>query len=60
MRYGICLPNFTDLASREAIEAAADVAGRLGWEAVWTTDHVLVDRSERAATIGSTSTPSRP
>jgi probable F420-dependent oxidoreductase len=49
MRYGICLPNFTDLASREAIEAAADVADRLGCEAVWTTDHVLVDRSERAA-----------
>ena len=49
MRYGICLPNFTDLASPEAIEAAADVADRLGWEAVWTTDHVLVDRSERAA-----------
>ena len=49
MRYGICLPNFTDLASREAIEAAADVADRLGWEAVWTTDHVLVDRSERSA-----------
>ncbi len=49
MRYGICLPNFTDLASPEAIEAAADVADRLGWEAVWTTDHVLVDRSERSA-----------
>ena len=49
MRYGICLPNFTDLASPEAIEAAADVAERLGWEAVWTTDHVLVDHSARAA-----------
>ena len=49
MRYGICLPNFTDLASPEAIEAAADVADRLGWEAVWTTDHVLVDRSARSS-----------
>jgi probable F420-dependent oxidoreductase len=49
MRYGICLPNFTDLASPEAIEAAADVADRLGWEAVWTTDHVLVDRSDRSS-----------
>ena len=46
MRYGICLPNFTDLASAEAIEAAAEVAERLGWETVWTTDHVLTDRSE--------------
>jgi probable F420-dependent oxidoreductase len=49
MKYGICLPNFTDLASPEAIEAAADAAERLGWEAVWTTDHVLVDRSDVAA-----------
>jgi probable F420-dependent oxidoreductase len=49
MRYGICLPNFTDLASPEAIEAAADVAERLSWEAAWTTDHVLVDRGEDSA-----------
>jgi probable F420-dependent oxidoreductase len=48
MRYGICLPNFTDVASPDAIEAAAAVAERLGWEAVWTTDHVLVDRGKDA------------
>jgi probable F420-dependent oxidoreductase len=44
MRYGIALPNFTDFASPDAIEAAAAVAERLGWDSVWTTDHVLVDR----------------
>ncbi len=49
MRYGLCLPNFTNLASPEAIDAAAAVAERLGWEAVWTTDHVLVDNSTEAA-----------
>ena len=49
MRYGIALPNFTNVASEEAIEAAAGVAERLGWDAVWTTDHVLVDRGEQAA-----------
>jgi probable F420-dependent oxidoreductase len=49
MRYGLCLPNFTDLASTDAIEAAAEAADRLGWEAVWTTDHVLIDRSARGA-----------
>ncbi|HSL34488.1 MAG TPA: TIGR03619 family F420-dependent LLM class oxidoreductase [Candidatus Limnocylindrales bacterium] len=48
MRYGICLPNFTGLATPESIEAAADLAERLGWNAVWTTDHVLVDRGEDA------------
>lgn len=49
MRYGIALPNFTDVASPEAIESAAAVAERLGWDAVWTTDHVLVDRGDAAA-----------
>jgi len=49
MRYGLALPNFTDIASTEAIEAAADAADRLGFESVWTTDHVLVDRGNDAA-----------
>jgi probable F420-dependent oxidoreductase len=46
MRYGLCLPNFTNLASTAAIDAVADAAGKLGYESVWTTDHVLVDRGK--------------
>jgi len=42
MEFGLCLPNFREGASPEAIEAAAEVAERLGWSTVWTTDHVLV------------------
>ena len=49
MRYGLCLPNFTSLASPEAIDAAAAAAERLGWDSVWTTDHVLVDASDDAS-----------
>ncbi len=45
MEFGLCLPNFPDGASTEGIEAGAGVADRLGWEAVWTTDHVLVPHS---------------
>ena len=49
MRYGLCLPNFTSLASPKAIDAAAAAAERLGWHSVWTTDHILVDSSEVAS-----------
>jgi probable F420-dependent oxidoreductase len=46
MEYGLALPNFPDGASREGIEAGADIADRQGWSTVWTTDHVLVPRSD--------------
>jgi probable F420-dependent oxidoreductase len=49
MRYGLCLPNYTALASPEAIEAGAATAERLGWDSVWATDHVLVDSSDGAS-----------
>ena len=45
MDYGLALPNFPDGASPEGIEAAAEVAERLGWSTVWTTDHVLVNQA---------------
>ena len=48
MDYGLCLPNFPEGASPEGIEAAAEVAERLGWSTVWTTDHVLVPRDNDA------------
>src|ERR1700693_2210230 len=49
MDYGICLPVMTEGATRDGIEAAAEVAERVGWSTVWTTDHVLVDHSPLAA-----------
>lgn len=45
MDYGICLPNFRAGSGPEGIDAAAEVAVRLGWSTCWTTDHVLVDRA---------------
>ncbi|HEY7522752.1 MAG TPA: TIGR03619 family F420-dependent LLM class oxidoreductase [Candidatus Limnocylindrales bacterium] len=45
MEIGLVLPTMPDGASAEGIEASAEAAARLGWSAVWTTDHVLVPRS---------------
>jgi probable F420-dependent oxidoreductase len=45
MDYGIILPSIGDAASREGIEAAAELAERHGFSDVWGTDHVLVDHS---------------
>ncbi len=42
MDIGLCLPNFRDGSSAEGLDAAAEVAERLGWSTVWTTDHVIV------------------
>ena len=45
MDYGLVLPTMHAGASAEGIEAAAEVAERVGWTAVWTTDHVLVEHA---------------
>jgi probable F420-dependent oxidoreductase len=46
MDYGLALPNFTDGASREGMEWGAEIAERLGWSTVWTTDHILVPTAD--------------
>ena len=49
MRFGLALPQFRIGATREGIDAGTEAAERLGWDSVWTTDHVLPDLSPRAA-----------
>jgi probable F420-dependent oxidoreductase len=44
MRVGVNLPNYSDLGTRDAIRAIAERAEALGYESVWTTDHVLMPK----------------
>ena len=48
MDYGLVLPTIHAGTSAEGIEAAAEVAERVGWSTVWTTDHVLVERASES------------
>ena len=45
MEFGLALPNLGAGSSAEGIEAAADVAERLGYTTVWTTDHLVTDHA---------------
>ncbi|WP_376790192.1 LLM class F420-dependent oxidoreductase [Thermoflexus sp.] len=42
MHIGICLPNYGPASSPEAIRAVAQAAEDLGFDSLWTTDHILV------------------
>ena len=48
LTFGLCLPSFRLGASREGIDATVDAADRLGWKTVWSTDHILPDKTARA------------
>lgn len=47
MRFGICLPNYGEQISIEGIKKIALEAENLGYESVWTTDHILMSQNSR-------------
>ena len=49
MDFGLILPSYREGASTDSIDAAAETAARLGWHSVFTTDHILVEPSERSS-----------
>ncbi len=51
MKFGVGLPNYGQGASVEGIREVAAVAEELGYDSVWTTDHILVPK-QHADTFG--------
>lgn len=52
MIFGLNLPNYSRLGNRESMIAIAEVAEKLGYSSLWTSDHVLVP-SDRPGRHGS-------
>ncbi len=44
MKLGVCLPNYGSHLSREALVESARLAENLGYDSIWTTDHILVPK----------------
>ena len=42
MKFGVCLPNYGETGSEEALRIVAIKSEELGYDSVWTTDHVLM------------------
>src|SRR5436190_20105391 len=51
MHLGVILPNYGAGSSPDGIRDAADAAEELGFDSVWTTEHIIVGR-EAAASYG--------
>src|SRR5207249_6511590 len=45
MKFGMCVPNYGESSSPEALRAVALEAERAGCDSLWTTDHVLMPKN---------------
>ena len=53
MLVAVNLPNYGTLGTRESVVSIAETAEALGYESVWTTDHVLVPNSLPSGFFGN-------
>ena len=45
MKLGVCVPNYDESSSPEALRAVGLEAERSGCDSIWTTDHILMPRN---------------
>src|SRR6058998_1472992 len=45
MKFGVCMPNYGETCSTDAIQRVAVAAEDSGYDSVWCTDHVLLPRN---------------
>lgn len=45
MKFGVCVPNYGETCSTEALRTVAVEAEQSGFDSIWCTDHILIPRN---------------